>query len=71
MSIRLDVYGENIRIVVPFDSQEHGRVMVICVGAMMVGSTIITAKTGSKVARGDELGYFQFGTTFFPQSFPS
>jgi len=55
------VYGENIRVVVPFDSREHGRVMVVCVGAMMVGSTVITAKSGSKVARGDELGYFQFG----------
>lgn len=35
--------------------------MVVCVGAMMVGSTVITAKGGSNVARGDELGYFKFG----------
>lgn len=35
--------------------------MVICVGAMMVGSTVITAKPGP-VSRTDELGYFQFGT---------
>ncbi|KLJ06130.1 phosphatidylserine decarboxylase [Blastomyces silverae] len=63
MAIRsaLDVYGENVRIIVPIDSVEHGRVMVICVGAMMVGSTVITAKGGQKVARGDELGYFKFG----------
>ncbi|KAF3933177.1 hypothetical protein ABW19_dt0209378 [Dactylella cylindrospora] len=63
MAIRsaLDVYGENVRIIVPFDSVAHGRVMVICVGAMMVGSTVITAKAGSEVARGDELGYFKFG----------
>ena len=58
---RLDVYGENIRVIVPFDSVAHGRVMVVCVGAMMVGSTVITAKAGSKVKRGQELGYFQFG----------
>lgn len=58
---RLDVYGENVRICVPIDSAEHGRVMVICVGAMMVGSTVITAKAGSQVKRTDELGYFQFG----------
>ena len=63
MAIRsaLDVYGENVRIVVPIDSKAHGRVMVICVGAMMVGSTVITRKPGEKVARAEELGYFKFG----------
>ncbi|KAF2432424.1 phosphatidylserine decarboxylase proenzyme [Tothia fuscella] len=63
MAIRsaLDVYGENIRYVVPIDSVAHGRVMVICVGAMMVGSTVITRKPGERVARAEELGYFKFG----------
>lgn len=63
MAIRsaLDVYGENIRVVVPIDSKVHGRVMVICVGAMMVGSTIITRKAGEHVSRAEELGYFKFG----------
>lgn len=63
MAIRsaLDVYGENIRVVVPIDSEKHGRVMVICVGAMMVGSTIITRKAGEHVGRAEELGYFKFG----------
>lgn len=63
MAIRsaLDVYGENVRICVPVDSPEFGRVMIICVGAMMVGSTVITAQAGQKVARTDELGYFKFG----------
>ena len=63
MAIRsaLDVYGENIRVVVPIDSVAHGRVMVICVGAMMVGSTVITRKAGEKVSRAEELGYFKFG----------
>ena len=63
MAIRsaLDVYGENIRVVVPIDSEKHGRVMVICVGAMMVGSTIITRKAGERVHRAEELGYFKFG----------
>lgn len=63
MAIRsaLDVYSENIRYVVPIDSVAHGRVMVICVGAMMVGSTIITRKTGGEVRRAEELGYFKFG----------
>ncbi|PGH23110.1 phosphatidylserine decarboxylase [Polytolypa hystricis UAMH7299] len=63
MAIRsaLDVYGENVRIIVPIDSVAHGRVMVICVGAMMVGSTVITQEGGKQVSRGDELGYFKFG----------
>lgn len=63
MAIRsaLDVYGENVRVVVPIDSVAHGRVMVICVGAMMVGSTVITRKAGERVARAEELGYFKFG----------
>ncbi|KAF2646239.1 hypothetical protein P280DRAFT_464476 [Massarina eburnea CBS 473.64] len=63
MAIRssLDVYGENIRVLVPIDSVAHGRVMVVCVGAMMVGSTVITRKAGDNVKRGEELGYFKFG----------
>ncbi|KAK8241866.1 phosphatidylserine decarboxylase proenzyme [Phyllosticta capitalensis] len=63
MAIRsaLDVYGENVRICVPIDSVCHGRVMVICVGAMMVGSTVITREPGEKVSRAEELGYFKFG----------
>ncbi|KAI1749525.1 phosphatidylserine decarboxylase-domain-containing protein [Xylaria castorea] len=63
MAIRsaLDVYGENVRVICPIDSEQHGRVMVICVGAMMVGSTVITRPEGEHVKRAEELGYFKFG----------
>lgn len=63
MAIRssLDVFGENVRVLVPIQSDAFGLVMVVCVGAMMVGSTVITAKEGTYVNRTDELGYFQFG----------
>lgn len=63
MAIRsaLDVYEENVRVVVPIESERHGRVMVVCVGAMMVGSTVITRKAGEHVRRAEELGYFKFG----------
>lgn len=63
MAIRsaLDVYGENIRVVIPIDSVAHGRVMFVCIGAMMVGSTVITRKPGEEVKRAEELGYFKFG----------
>jgi len=63
MAIRsaLDVYGENIRVVVPIDSEAHGRVMYVCIGAMMVGSTVITRRPGERIKRAEELGYFKFG----------
>ncbi|KAL8694779.1 MAG: hypothetical protein Q9218_000625 [Villophora microphyllina] len=63
MAIRsaLDVYGENVRYIVPIESVAHGRVIVVCVGAMMVGSTVITRREGEKVGRAEELGYFKFG----------
>jgi phosphatidylserine decarboxylase len=63
MAIRsaLDVYGENVRVLCPIDTAEHGRVMVICVGAMMVGSTVITRSENEEVKRAEELGYFKFG----------
>ncbi|KAI1641273.1 phosphatidylserine decarboxylase-domain-containing protein [Biscogniauxia mediterranea] len=63
MAIRsaLDVYGENVRVICPIDTEHHGRVMVICVGAMMVGSTVITRNEGDQVKRAEELGYFKFG----------
>ncbi|TQS35373.1 hypothetical protein Golomagni_04208 [Golovinomyces magnicellulatus] len=63
MAIRsaLDVYGENVRVIIPINSTCHGRVMVICVGAMMVGSTVITRESGEQVKRTEELGYFKFG----------
>lgn len=63
MAIRsaLDVYGENVRVICPIDTEIYGRVMVICVGAMMVGSTVITRKEGEHVKRAEELGYFKFG----------
>ncbi|KAG8730844.1 hypothetical protein FRC11_005658 [Ceratobasidium sp. 423] len=58
---RLDVYGDNARKIVPIDSPVFGRVMCICVGAMMVGSIVTTVKEGEQVARGQEFGYFAFG----------
>lgn len=72
MAIRsaLDVYGENVRVCVPIDSVAHGRVMVICVGAMMVGSTVITRKQGETVKRAEELGYFKFGGSTLLVLFP-
>ncbi|KAF9812135.1 hypothetical protein IEO21_06368 [Rhodonia placenta] len=57
----LDVYGENVRKIVPIDSPQFGRVMAVCIGAMMVGSIMTTVHNGDEVKRGQELGYFAFG----------
>ncbi|KAF8237320.1 hypothetical protein L208DRAFT_1356433 [Tricholoma matsutake] len=57
----LDVYGENARKVVPIDSPQFGKVMAVCVGAMMVGSINTTVQEGDHVSRGQEFGYFAFG----------
>lgn len=55
------MFGENVRKIVPIDSPQFGRVMVVCVGAMMVGSIKTTVEEGQNVKRGQELGYFAFG----------
>lgn len=65
---QLDVYGENARKVVPIDSPQFGRVMAVCIGAMMVGSIKTTVQEGQAVKRGDELGYFAFGRPPFDSS---
>ncbi|KAJ9125079.1 hypothetical protein QFC22_000032 [Naganishia vaughanmartiniae] len=57
----LDVYGENVRKIVPIESPQFGTVMTVWVGAMMVGSIGTTVKEGDHVKRGDELGWFAFG----------
>ncbi|TFK49776.1 hypothetical protein OE88DRAFT_1662429 [Heliocybe sulcata] len=57
----LDVYGENARKIVPIDSPQFGRVMAVCIGAMMVGTIRTTVQEGEQVKRGQEFGYFAFG----------
>lgn len=63
MAIRseLDVFGENVRVIIPIKTKDFGTVMMIAVGAMMVGSTVLTVGEGDEVKRGDEVGYFKFG----------
>ena len=55
------MYGENARKIVPIDSPTFGRVMAVCIGAMMVGSIKTTVDEGEFVKRGQEFGYFAFG----------
>ncbi|KAI1311878.1 hypothetical protein EDD11_003316 [Mortierella claussenii] len=63
MAIRsqLDVYGENKRVVSTIESKEFGTVSYVAIGAMMVGSIVLTTEAGQQVERMDEHGYFAFG----------
>ena len=65
----MDVYGENLRKIVPIDSPQFSRVMAVCVGAMMVGSIKTMVEEGESVRHGQEFGYFAFGrlSPFFLQ----
>ncbi|KAJ3182398.1 hypothetical protein HDU87_008562 [Geranomyces variabilis] len=57
----LDVYTENSREVSTLTSPVLGEVAIVAVGAMLVGSIVQTAKPGVPIARGEEMGYFEFG----------
>ncbi|CAO3592738.1 unnamed protein product [Absidia cylindrospora] len=63
MAIRttLDVYGDNARSIVRMETKEFGKVTIVCIGAMMVGSIVLTAEKNVPLKRTDELGYFAFG----------
>lgn len=63
MAIRsvIDVYGENTRVVIPIMTEAFGQVYLVSIGAMMVGSIVMTAREGQHVERREELGYFKFG----------
>lgn len=63
MAVRseLDVFGENIRVIIPIDSPQFGKLLYIPIGAMMVGSILLTCKENDVVESGQELGYFKFG----------
>ncbi|CAG8452526.1 14469_t:CDS:10 [Cetraspora pellucida] len=63
MAIRseLDVYCLNKRAVSYIDSPQFGKVAYVSIGAMMVGSIILTSKPNTYVKRFEEHGYFAFG----------
>jgi phosphatidylserine decarboxylase len=58
---RIDIYTENVRKITYIESECFGRVAYGAVGAMMVGSIVLTTESKQSVKRGDEHGYFAFG----------
>lgn len=57
-----NLFARNERVVTFFQT-DIGKMAVILVGAMIVGNIVITAQEGSLLEKGDELGYFQLGST--------
>ena len=48
MAVRtvVDVYTENVRTMAIMESAQYGKVVMVCVGAMLVGSIVLTHKDG-------------------------
>jgi phosphatidylserine decarboxylase len=70
------LFSTNRRVAIVIDTEEHGRVTVVMVGAMIVGRITVTAIAARDVplgdhvvdpalpvARGDEIGMFHLGST--------
>lgn len=73
MAVRgpIDVLTENVRHVYTITHTPFGIVTVVAIGALMVGSIITTAKSGTHVRRMDEIGYFAFGGSTVIVLFPA
>lgn len=61
-SIR-DLFVRNARHVFAFELDDGRKAAVVLVGALNVGDTLVTARAGTSVCAGDELGQFGFGST--------
>ncbi len=55
------VFTENKREHCILKTEDKGNIIIAPVGATMVGSIFNTFTPGTKVAKGDEMGYFAFG----------
>jgi len=55
------VFCENKREICRLETQGKGKMLLIPVGATMVGSIRSTYEPGAPVKKGDEMGYFAFG----------
>ncbi|MCA2959128.1 MAG: phosphatidylserine decarboxylase [Silvanigrellales bacterium] len=58
---KIPVYCMNKRTLCEIESDEFGKVLMMEVGALFVGSIVQTYRAGMHVQKGDEKGYFKFG----------
>lgn len=64
------VFAENVRVRTPFDSDRFGRVQIVEVGALTVGSVRQAFEPGVRVARGAHKGWFEIGGSTVVLVFP-
>lgn len=57
----LKIFCENKREYSTLSTEDYGDILIVDVGATMVGSIIQTYQANTKVNKGDEKGYFAFG----------
>jgi len=57
----VDVFTTNKRQIIEIATESFGTVVMIAVGAMMVGSIHLLVEEGSVGKKGDQQGYFAFG----------
>lgn len=55
------VFVENKREITDLETVDKGKILIIPVGATMVGSILQTYSSDSQIKKGDEMGYFAFG----------
>ena len=55
------VFVENKREITSLETKDKGKMLIIPVGATMVGSILQTYTSDTDIAKGDEMGYFAFG----------
>jgi len=57
----VNVFTENKRIIIEIATENYGTVVLIAVGAMMVGSIKLLCEQGTEGKKGEQMGYFAFG----------
>lgn len=58
---RIEILGENKRVMTRLRSEQVGEVLILEIGATNVGSIVQTAAAGGRVEKGEEKGFFAFG----------
>ncbi|KAG0165729.1 hypothetical protein DFQ28_007021 [Apophysomyces sp. BC1034] len=68
----VNVFTENHRQILTMRNHRGSRFAVVAVGALLVGSIVLTNadEPGKELAKGDEMGYFQYGGSTVIAVFP-
>ena len=64
------VFAENVRVLTAFDSDHFGRMQIVEVGALTVGSIRQSYRPGARVERGAHKGWFELGGSTVVLLFP-